>query len=120
MKEDGQRSKQARMNEELDKAKNAFEDYKRQVADRKKAVENWKSKIDKACIERLRTFQNPPPLLGQILEMTITLIGKKKFPEIHSAKPDRSDPTKEEKNDTGKTAKSNHNLLNFKYFIQKL
>lgn len=106
MKEEGQRSKQAKMNEDLEKAKNTFEESKRQLADRRKAVENWKNKIDKACLERIRTFQNPPPLLGQILEMTITLIGKKRFPEIQSAKLERSDTIKEEKPETGKASKS--------------
>jgi hypothetical protein len=37
--------------------------------------------VDKACIERIRGFQNPPALIGQIMEMIMTLIGKKKFPD---------------------------------------
>lgn len=106
MKEDGQKFKQAKMNEELERAKNIVEESRRQLSERKRQVETWKNKIDKSCIERIKTFQNPPPLLGQILEMTIALIGKKKFPEIHSAKPDRAETSKEEKPDGAKTPKS--------------
>lgn len=57
-------------------------------------AENWKNKIDKACVERIRSFQNPPALIGQVMEMVTVLIGKRKFKETndgsHSAKTDRS------------------------------
>jgi dynein heavy chain len=46
-----------------------------------KQVDFWKNKVDKACIERIRGFQNPPALIGQIMEMIMTLVGKKKFPD---------------------------------------
>lgn len=41
----------------------------------------WKNKVDRPCIERVRAFQNPPALIGQIMEMIIVLIGRRKFPE---------------------------------------
>jgi dynein heavy chain len=40
-------------------------------------VEYWKSKVDRQCIERLKNFQNPPMLVGHVMEMVMTLIGKK-------------------------------------------
>ena len=108
MKEDGQKSKQAKMNEELEKASHIVEECKRLLIDRKKAIENWKNKIDKGCIERIKTFQNPPVLLGQILEMTVTLIGRKKFSElVSSAKLERNaNDSNVDRADGSKTPKS--------------
>lgn len=37
----------------------------------------WKHRVDRQCIERLKNFQNPPILVGHIMEMVFTLIGKK-------------------------------------------
>lgn len=37
--------------------------------------------MDRSCVERIRAFQNPPALIGQIMEMIIILIGKQKLPE---------------------------------------
>lgn len=43
----------------------------------KKKVIIWKGKVDRACIERLRGFGNPPTLVGQVMEMVMILIGKR-------------------------------------------
>lgn len=37
----------------------------------------WKSKVDRQCIERLKAFQTPPVLVGQVMEMVMILIGKR-------------------------------------------
>ena len=37
----------------------------------------WKDKVDRSCIDRLKAFQNPPSLIGHIMEMVMTLIGKR-------------------------------------------
>ena len=37
----------------------------------------WRQKVDRQCIERLKNFQNPPVLVGHVMEMVFTLIGKK-------------------------------------------
>lgn len=37
----------------------------------------WKSKVDRQCIERLKAFQTPPVLVGQVMEMVMMLIGKR-------------------------------------------
>jgi dynein heavy chain, axonemal len=81
MKDEAQRTKQTKMQEELDKAKQAVDECKKNLADKKKQVDFWKSKVDRASIERIRAFQNPPTLIGQIMDMMMVLIGKKKFPE---------------------------------------
>ena len=41
-------------------------------------LDHWKLKVDRTCIERIRAFQNPPALIGQIMDMIMVLIGKKK------------------------------------------
>jgi hypothetical protein len=42
-------------------------------------VEHWRNKVDKLCIEHIKSFQNPPALIGQIIEIVITLIGRRKL-----------------------------------------
>ena len=37
----------------------------------------WKGKVDRNCIERVRNFASPPILVGQVMEMVMTLIGKR-------------------------------------------
>ena len=37
----------------------------------------WRQRVDRQCIERLKNFQNPPVLVGHVMEMIFTLIGKK-------------------------------------------
>ena len=56
-------------------------------------VEFWKSKVDRQCIERLKAFQNPPILVGSIMEMVFTLIGKKTPPrhDRHENYPSKED-----------------------------
>lgn len=77
MKEESLKSKQLKLQNELDSARNSVEDCKRLLADKRRQAEHWKNKVDKACIERIRAFQNPPALIGQIMEMTMIMIGKK-------------------------------------------
>lgn len=90
MKEEGQKSRVSKMLEDHEKAKSYVEECKARLSDKKRQAENWKNKIDKPCIERIRTFQNPPALIGQIMEMITVLVGKRKFRESsdgsHSAK----------------------------------
>lgn len=40
-------------------------------------VIHWREKVDRNCIEHLRAFQNPPLLVGLVMEMVMTLIGKR-------------------------------------------
>ena len=40
-------------------------------------VLHWKSRVDRSAIDRLRGFQNPPMLVGQVMEMVMILIGKR-------------------------------------------
>lgn len=81
MREESQRSKQAKMIEDLEKAKHQVEECKKQLNDKKRQVDVWKNKVDKSCIERIRAFQNPPALIGQIMEMITYMIGRKKLSE---------------------------------------
>ena len=39
----------------------------------------WKSRVGRQCVERVKAFQNPTELIGQIVEMVMALIGKR-FP----------------------------------------
>ena len=48
-------------------------------------------KIDRGTIERLRAFQNPPPMVGMTMVMLMVLIGRPEFSHIvtSQAKVDR-------------------------------
>ena len=37
----------------------------------------WKKKVDRQCIEKVKGFQTPPLLVGQVMEMVMILIGKR-------------------------------------------
>lgn len=81
MRDESEKSKMAKMNEELEKAKHQVEECKKALVEKKRQVDVWKNRVDRACVERIRAFQNPPALIGQIMEMIMILIGKKKLPE---------------------------------------
>ena len=81
MRDESEKSKMAKMNEDLEKAKHLVEECKKALVEKKRQVDVWKYRVDRSCIERIRAFQNPPALIGQIMEMIMILIGKKKLPE---------------------------------------
>lgn len=68
------------------------------VTKQKIKVESWKNKVDRPCVERIRAFQNPPALIGQIMEMMIILIGKNKFPENSPVFKSSTDGGKDDEN----------------------
>ncbi|CAF1326895.1 unnamed protein product [Adineta steineri] len=77
MKDESLRSRQVKMQEEYEEALKEVEVWRERLADKRKDVEFWMNKVDKSCIERIRTFQTPPVLIGQIMEMVLILIGRK-------------------------------------------
>ncbi|UJR24993.1 hypothetical protein I4U23_006354 [Adineta vaga] len=77
MKDESLRSRQVKMQEEHDEAVQEVEQWREKLAEKRKEVEFWMSKVDKSCIERIRTFQTPPILIGTIMEMVLILIGRK-------------------------------------------
>ena len=78
MREESLKSKQAKLFEELEQAKHVVEECKRLLGEKRKQAEHRRYKVDRPCIERIRAFQNPPALIGQIMEMVMIMIGKKK------------------------------------------
>ena len=60
-------------------------------------MEHWRNKVDRACIERIRAFQNPPFLVGQIMEMITVMIGKRKVSDMATNK-----TTEQQKAETSK------------------
>lgn len=70
MKEESLRSRQVKMQEEYEEALREVEKWRERLANKRKEVEVWMNKVDKSCIERIRAFQTPPVLIGQIMEMS--------------------------------------------------
>ena len=83
--------------------------WRERLATKRKEVEFWMNKVDKSCIERIRAFQTPPTLIGQIMEMSkdgrtgereknhsflsisavLTLIGRKPAMKFEPKEPER-------------------------------
>jgi dynein heavy chain len=78
MKEESLRSRQAKMQEDYEEAVRDVEKWREKLSSKRKEVEFWMNKVDKSCIERIRAFQTPPVLIGQIMEMS-KRFSKKKF-----------------------------------------
>jgi hypothetical protein len=70
MKEESVRSRQAKMQEDHDEAVREVDKWRERLSTKRKEVEFWMGKVDKSCIERIRAFQTPPILIGQIMEMS--------------------------------------------------
>lgn len=70
MKEESVRSRQAKMQEEHEEAMREVDKWRERLGSKRKEVEFWMGKVDKSCIERIRAFQTPPILIGQIMEMS--------------------------------------------------
>ncbi|CAF3476774.1 unnamed protein product [Rotaria socialis] len=77
MKEESLRSRQVKMQEDYEESLREVDKWRERLANKRKEVEYWMNKVDKSCIERIRAFQTPPVLVGQIMEMILTLIGRK-------------------------------------------
>ncbi|XP_070568705.1 dynein axonemal heavy chain 5-like isoform X4 [Ptychodera flava] len=78
LREANLKSRQVKIEEELITAKKKVDDCRASLQQSRDQVIHWKSKVDRACIERLRSFQNPPLIVLQVMEMVLTLIGKQK------------------------------------------
>ncbi|XP_068137634.1 dynein axonemal heavy chain 5-like isoform X2 [Hyperolius riggenbachi] len=60
--------------QKTNKAADELEDLKKNLQTVKHEVMHWCSKVDKSCVERLVRGQNPPYLVGQVLEMALAMI----------------------------------------------
>ncbi|XP_064629693.1 uncharacterized protein LOC135488785 isoform X2 [Lineus longissimus] len=63
--------------EELAIAIKNVDDCRRNLESAKQQVHLWSSNVDRGCVERLRAFSQPPALVGHVMEMVMTLIGKR-------------------------------------------
>ncbi|XP_077863125.1 dynein axonemal heavy chain 5-like [Saccoglossus kowalevskii] len=78
LREANLKSRQVKIEEELVTFRKKVVDCRSSLQQSKEQVFHWKSKVDRACIERLRSFQNPPLIVLQVMEMVLTMIGKQK------------------------------------------
>ncbi|ESO89151.1 hypothetical protein LOTGIDRAFT_229063 [Lottia gigantea] len=77
MREANLKTRHIQAKEEYTLAVKAVEDCKHRLEHSKSQVTEWKNKIDRSCIETIRSMSNPPMLVGQVMEMVMTLIGKR-------------------------------------------
>ena len=73
MKEESVISRQVKMQEEYNECLAEVDKWRERLVNKRKEVDFWMSKVDKSCVERIRAFQTPPVLIGQIMEMSTAL-----------------------------------------------
>ncbi|XP_033113255.1 dynein heavy chain 5, axonemal-like isoform X2 [Anneissia japonica] len=78
LREQNLKCRQVAIEEELIQAAKRVEECRTSLQKACEQVIHWKDKVDRACIERLRSFQNPTPIVLQVLEMIMALLGKSK------------------------------------------
>ncbi|KAM9316607.1 uncharacterized protein PAF06_007656 [Gastrophryne carolinensis] len=74
MKEASKKSFLQDVMQKTEKVTDELEEIMKNLQALKNEVMHWCSKVDKPCIERLVRCQNPPYLVGQILEMALVMI----------------------------------------------
>ncbi|CAH1799095.1 unnamed protein product [Owenia fusiformis] len=79
--------------EEKTEAEKRVEAARVKLGYQRQQVEHWQKKVDRSTIERLKNFKDPPIMVGHIMEMIMTLIGKRK---IDNVKEPKETNTKEE------------------------
>ncbi|XP_071954985.1 uncharacterized protein [Antedon mediterranea] len=78
LREENLKCRQVAIGEELLKATKELEECRASLQKAREQVIFWKDRVDRACIERVRSFQNPTPIVLQVLEMIMALLGKSK------------------------------------------
>lgn len=70
MKEASIQSKRQKMKQELEEAIKEVDKCREYLSKKKEKVKEWMAKVNKSCIESIRSLQTPPVLIGQIMEMS--------------------------------------------------
>lgn len=77
MREATLKTRQVQAKEEYADTKHKVDVCRQQLEHARTQVLVWKGKVDRQCVERLKAFQTPPVLVGQVMEMVMILIGKR-------------------------------------------
>ncbi|XP_071801693.1 uncharacterized protein [Asterias amurensis] len=78
MRQENLQSRKMAIDEELEIAIKKVADCRGVLQKARDQVLHWCEKVDRSCIERLKSFQNPPPIVQQVMEMVMALLGKNK------------------------------------------
>ncbi|XP_066278010.1 uncharacterized protein [Branchiostoma lanceolatum] len=81
MRKENMKSRKLQVVEELAAAKKAVEDAKKALEGSRKKVLQWRESVSRQCVERIRAFQNPPVLVALVMDMMMTLLGRRKIPK---------------------------------------
>ncbi|XP_071504103.1 dynein axonemal heavy chain 5-like [Diadema antillarum] len=78
MREENLKSRKVAIEEDLAVARKKVEECRATLQKIHDQVIHWREKVDRPCIERLRSYTNPPPIVLQVMEMVMALLGKNK------------------------------------------
>ncbi|KAJ1151043.1 hypothetical protein NDU88_003830 [Pleurodeles waltl] len=67
--------------QKIEKVQSELEEVRSSLKHVKNQVMHWCSKVDKGCMERLLRCQNPPYLVGQVLEMVLVMVDSLPYDE---------------------------------------
>ncbi|XP_028415382.1 dynein heavy chain 8, axonemal-like isoform X2 [Dendronephthya gigantea] len=73
------KSKKAKTVEEIAMAEREQERLRSELDEAKDQVLVWQERLDRTCCERLKAIQSPPTMIGLVMLMTMTLLGKHEF-----------------------------------------
>ena len=76
MRQENLQSRKQAIEEELEAAGRQVAECRAVLQKARDQVTHWREKVDRACIERLKSFQNPPPIVLQVTEMVMALLGR--------------------------------------------
>ncbi|XP_041462850.1 dynein heavy chain 8, axonemal-like [Lytechinus variegatus] len=78
MREENLKSRKVAIEEDLATVRKKVDECRATLQKIHDQVMQWKEKVDRPCIERLKSFTNPPPIVLQVMEMVMALLGKNK------------------------------------------
>ena len=76
MREANLKTRVVQAKEEYGDAEKRVEVCRKELGYAKDQVLIWKNRVDRQCVERLKSFTNPSQTVLQVMEMVMTLIGK--------------------------------------------
>ncbi|XP_078503742.1 dynein axonemal heavy chain 5-like [Lissotriton helveticus] len=85
--------------QKIEKVKCELEEVRSNLKHVKNQVMHWCSKVDKGCIERLLRCQNPPYLVGQVLEMVLVMVDSLPFEDSRLTHQSSARPQLENRDD---------------------
>ncbi|XP_071818739.1 dynein axonemal heavy chain 5-like isoform X4 [Apostichopus japonicus] len=78
LREENLKTRRVAIEEELAEAQRTVTDCRNTLQKAREQVYYWRDQVDRTCIEKIRSYQNPPQIVLQVMEMVMALFKKNK------------------------------------------